>query len=170
MNNVKLKWIFFSFVEGSKILKDASSVSNKYETLTIKNQEAVSWSRQHVERISHHLSMGVLVPNVSNYQSLAKITSSMIPSSKSNIIFERCKRSPAQVGEVAWVLIIHEAGFQRKHLMQKENFTSLSLSVRVGRSMRIWETCKVYNDPDKVAEFLIRQTTSSPFTSVTCII
>lgn len=36
--------------------------------------------------------------------------------------------------------------------------------------MRIWETCKVYNDPDRVEEFLIKQTTSSPFTSVTCIV
>lgn len=46
--------------------------------------------------------------------------------------------------------------------------TSLSLSDRVGRSIWIWETCKVNNDPAKVAEFLIIQTTSSPFTSDTC--
>lgn len=55
-------------------------------------------------------------------------------------------------------------------LVPRAKVTSLSLSVSVGRSMRIWETCKVYNDPDRVAEFLIKQTTSSPFTSVTCIV
>jgi hypothetical protein len=47
--------------------------------------------------------------------------------------------------------------------------TCLSLSVRVGRSIRIWETCKVYNDPESVASFFMTQVTSSPSTLLTCI-
>ena len=47
--------------------------------------------------------------------------------------------------------------------------TSLSLLSRVGRSIWIWETCKVYSDPARVAEFFMTQVTSSPFTSLTCI-
>lgn len=46
--------------------------------------------------------------------------------------------------------------------------TSLSLSDSVGKSIWIWEACRVNNDPAKVAEFLITQTTSWSFTSFTC--
>lgn len=45
--------------------------------------------------------------------------------------------------------------------------TSLSLAESVGKSMWIWEACKVNSDPANVAEFFITQTTSSPFTSKT---
>lgn len=66
-----------------------------------------------------------------------------------------------RVMQKSWLLIMAN--------LSKAN-TSLSLSVRVGSSMRIWDTCRVYNGPAKVAEFLIKQITSFPFTSVTCSI
>lgn len=50
----------------------------------------------------------------------------------------------------------------------KKFLTFLSASVSVGKLIRIWETCKVKSDPARVAEFLIVQTTSSPFSSDTC--
>lgn len=46
--------------------------------------------------------------------------------------------------------------------------TFLSASVSVGKSIWIWEACKVKSDPVRVAVFLIVQTTSSPFSSDTC--
>lgn len=48
-----------------------------------------------------------------------------------------------------------------------KRITSLSLSERVGNSIRIWEACKVNKEPANVAEFFITQTTSSIFTSDT---
>lgn len=67
-------------------------------------------------------------------------------------------------------LYMFDSGGLTTRCKWKLEITSLSFSVRVGKSIWIWDACKVNNAPANVAEFFIVQTTSCPATSATCVV